>query len=111
LQEIAAEKEITIPTPRKGAMDEMMADLSSVVNQILQDGTETADSANKDEKNYQTAFVFGESACPTKLVEDQTGQTTFVSFHKNETSQDSWSRNLPLYRRNVHEEYGIEQDR
>jgi hypothetical protein len=39
LQEIAAEKEITIPTPRKGAMDEMMADLSSVVNQILQDGT------------------------------------------------------------------------
>jgi hypothetical protein len=39
LQEIAAEKKITIPTPRKGAMDEMMADLSSVVNQILQDGT------------------------------------------------------------------------
>jgi DNA polymerase iota len=111
LQEIAAEKGIPIPT-RKGAMDEMMADLSSVVNQILQDGTETAaDSANKDEKNYQTTFVFGESACPTKLVEDQTGQTTVVSFHKNGTAQDSPSRNLPLHRRNVHEEYGIEQDR
>lgn len=110
LQEIAAENGVVIPV-RKGCMDEMMADLSFAVNRIFQSGKPPdVDTANHT--HYHTPVVFGDSAGSTELVEDQTGQTTVVSYHHNgENAQSGPSRNLPLSRRNVHEAYGVEEDR
>lgn len=117
LKDIAAKLNVSIPV-RKGSMDEMMADLSHAVNLLVTQGrvqlsgAPTAVDTATDHTLYQSPFVFGESASPTKLVEDQTGQSTIVSFENDfGPGQASPSRNLPPSRRNVHEAYGTEHVR
>lgn len=125
LEEIAAEiPGISIIPAKKGCMDEMMADLSEVVNQMLQRGTipdddtattaPTMDNKNHDDcrRYYQSNFVYGDSDNPVTLVEDQTGQTTTVTSSLQSSSGTSPSKNnntnthsnrIPLSRRNVHD--------
>jgi DNA polymerase iota len=105
IKDITNELEISI-SARKGTMDEMMADLSPAVDRVLKGNRATTEN-NKE--NVHTLFIFGESATPTKLVEDQTGQETVVSFQGR--NFNNHCSTLPLSRRNVHESYGTEHDR
>lgn len=85
---------------KKGTMDEMMADLSPAVDRSIKGNLS---SLKRGETNW-SLFVFGESKTRTKLVEDQTGQETVVSYR-------NMSQKLPPSRRNVHEDYGTERDK
>ncbi|CAJ1957927.1 unnamed protein product [Cylindrotheca closterium] len=133
LEEIASETNVEIPA-KKGCMDEMMADLSQVVNQMLETGNillddddDDDDDTNDDDddddddsksgsmkKYYQSTFVYGDSDAPITLVEDQTGQTTTItsSFSSTTTTtahrrgqSSSPDRILPPSRRNVHDHH------
>lgn len=95
---------------KKGTMDEMMADVSPAVDDAISSNRNTSSSSSlhyKTEKKDWSLFVFGQSKTntTTKLLEDQTGQETVVSFHTNT------SRMLPSSRRNVHDNHGTERDR
>ena len=114
VQEIANQLEVSIPA-RKCTMDEMMADLSNAVNQII---LQTGGAAPLLEEiaPEQSFYIFGETASEVKMVEDQTGLTTTVMFggnHRTTNSPTTSSRglSLPRSRRNVHEDHGTEQDR
>ncbi|KAL3923520.1 MAG: hypothetical protein SGILL_001610 [Bacillariaceae sp.] len=92
----------------RGTMDEMMTDLSTVVNKISNepDGGEAVLSklipSQRIEEQHKL-HVFGEdSQTPVELVEDQTGARTTVSFH---SSNSYGTQNLARSRRNIHESH------
>lgn len=90
----------------RGFMDEMMGELSTVVNKIAneQDGGDTVLSRLETAQQNETPHklhIFGEdSRTSIELVEDQTGATTTVSSRNNHGAQ-----NLSQLRRNIHESH------
>eukprot|EP00980_Cylindrotheca_fusiformis_P008034 scaffold1709_cov95-Cylindrotheca_fusiformis.AAC.6 len=118
-KEIGSGVLVSVPV-RKGCMDEMMADLTLVVDNYEQQTSPavytTADhdteAPKQEQYSYQNSpFIFGESeGGATELVEDQTGQTTSLLSSKN-NNNNNLGRMLPHSRRNVHETYGNDEDR
>jgi hypothetical protein len=88
----------------KGSMDEMMADLSTLVNRMANEADGgfsilTTLASQQQNQSHQKLYIFGEDTSRSiELVEDQTGASTTVSCHNN-----CASRNLSQSRRNVHE--------
>jgi DNA polymerase iota len=113
MQEISEELHgLRIPA-KKGCMDEMMADLTLAVEQIIliQDQRKKRDKKQYDKE--QTRFVFGEDAPSSMaiLVEDQTGEKSIVSFQPSTTggasaALDPQETSLALSRRNIHNTCG-----
>lgn len=114
LKNIASDVEYPIQIPaKKGCMDEMVADLTAVVEGLLTQGKSLPRLANDPE---QTRFVFGEDEPSSMaiLVEDQTGEKSVVSFKpegaKNDIDQQAAL--LASSRRNIHDNCGAtEKDR
>jgi DNA polymerase iota len=100
---------VIIPA-RKGTMDEMMADLTSAVSQMME--TNNPNLGNEHQDTDQQIFLYGETAqsSRTVLVEDQTGQEVVVSYYGQEGNASSDGA-LSGTRRNVHESFGSEHDR
>lgn len=119
------EEAVVIPA-KKGTMDEMVADLSVAVSQMIKTNCNTLfektsrdDDSRNDDDDDQDYFLYGETAdtSTTTLVEDQTGQKAVVSYnnnmHQQQQQQQQSRRNHGLFpnRRNVHESFGNESDR
>lgn len=102
------------PPCRKGCMDEMMADLTLVVNQMMM-VHQCEEETNSDRdmtstttyyQNHPSLFVFGEdSSKVVRLVEDQTGAAATVSFESSGLLSQQSPTRLAECRRNIHETY------
>jgi nucleotidyltransferase/DNA polymerase involved in DNA repair len=86
-------------------MDEMMADLTLAIDQML--GNEGLANKVAGKASGRT-HIYGDAgtSSATVLVEDQTGAEAVVSYEKGCRSQG-----LAEFRRNVHESYGTIRDR
>jgi DNA polymerase iota len=94
-----------IPAQKACGMDEMMADLTLAIDQMLRDEALPNKVAGKASDR---THIYGEAGTSsvTVLVEDQTGAEAVVSYEK-----DCRSLRLPESRRNVHQSYGTMRDR
>jgi nucleotidyltransferase/DNA polymerase involved in DNA repair len=92
---------------QRGAMDEMMGDLTEVVNKLVAEPDKGETTLSKffqhQEGQPQKTHIFGDdSQCSVvHLVEDQTNTSTTVSF--NSAGISKVNRNLSHPRRNIHE--------
>jgi len=111
---------------KKGCMDEMMADFTPAIERILLQGHGTASKASGSHDPEQEQFIFGEDSASSMavLVEDQTGQTSIVSFQPSPLdtlggtsgegafTMDPQEASLAAARRNIHNTCGAsDQDR
>jgi len=110
---------------KRNAMDEMTADLSTMVDKLVTDEMDNGEAAisylmmmlsqgnnqdgdgddglhNNSKRQQMPLYVFGDdsNSSVTRLVEDQTGSSTEVVFGGN-----NCSRSLAPTRRNVHEDH------
>ena len=94
-----------IPAQKGSGMDEMMADLTLAIDQMMGD---EALAKKVVSKASDRTHIYGEAGTSsvTVLVEDQTGAEAVVSYEK-----DCSGQRLPEFRRNAHQSYGTMRDR